>query len=250
LFPLGDHVDVTKVVQVDYDDRDLRTDAPAGVTYRMTDAPIATKAFFTQVERDLRDLLTRSLTLEIPANADLKLYGRPGESAEEFSARCTAFADERADEEIAALRDKYEDKATRLRDQIEAAEDRVDVLEKEAEAKRNSELLSTAGSFLGGLLGGRKSKGKMLGDVLGDAGTAARRRGSTSASGSRVDAAENKAARLTDQLAELEADAAVDIGEIAEKWDALAANVTTLSVGLERTDVKVTQLAFAWIPVG
>jgi hypothetical protein len=250
LFPLGDHVDVTKVAQVDYDDRDLRTDAPADATYRMTEAPIATKTFFTQIERDLRDHLTRSLTLEIPANTDLKLYGRPGETAEEFAARCATFADERADEEIAALRDKYEDKATRLRDQIDAAEDRVDVLEKEAEAKRNSELLSTAGSFLGGLLGGRKSKGKMLGDVLGDAGTAARRRGSTSASGSRVDAAENKAARLSDQLAELEADAAVDIGEIAEKWDALAANVTTLSVGLERTDVKVTQLVVAWIPVG
>jgi hypothetical protein len=28
LFPLGDHIDVTSVVQVDYDDRDLRTDRP------------------------------------------------------------------------------------------------------------------------------------------------------------------------------------------------------------------------------
>ena len=73
--------------------------------------------------------------------------------------------------------------------------------------------------------------------------------GSTSASGSRVDAAENKVDRLVDQLAELEADVAADIAEIAEKWDALAANVTTLEVGLERTDVKVTQLALAWIPV-
>ena len=139
---------------------------------------------------------------------------------------------------------------TTLRDQIEAAEDRVDVLEKDADSKRNSELLSTAGSFLGGLLGGRKSKGKMLGDALGDAGTAARRRGTTSAAGSRVDAAENKVDRLADQLAELEADAATDIAEIAEKWDALAEKVTTVEIGLERTDVKVTQLALAWIPVG
>jgi hypothetical protein len=249
LFPLGDHIDVTKVVQVDYDDRDLRTDAPADASYRLPDAKIATKTLFTQVERDLRDHLTRSLTLEIPANADLELYGRPGETPEEFATRCAAFADERADEEIAKLRDKYESKATTLRDQIEAAEDRVDVLEKEADSKRNSELLSTAGSFLGGLLGGRKSKGKMLGDVLGDAGTAARRRGTTSAAGSRVDAAENKVDRLVDQLAELEADAATDIAEIAEKWDALAEKITTLEVGLERTDVKVTQLALAWIPV-
>ena len=55
--------------------------------------------------------------------------------------------------------------------------------------------------------------------------------------------------RLADQLAELEADAATDIAEIAEKWDALAEKVTTLEVGLERTDVKVTQLALAWIPI-
>ena len=249
LFPLGDQVDVSKVVQVDYDDRDLRTDAPADVAYRLTDANISTKTFFAQVERDLRDHLTRNLTLEIPANAELKLYGRPGETAEEFAARCTTFADERADEEIAKLRDKYEDKATKLRDQIEAAEDRVDVLEEEADAKRNSELLSTAGSFLGGLLGGRRSKGKMLGDLLGDAGTAARRRGSTSASDRRVDAAENKVARLADQLAELEADAAADVTEIADKWDTLASNVTTLEVGLERTDVRLAQLVLAWLPV-
>jgi hypothetical protein len=248
LFPLGDHVDVTKVVQVDYDDRDLRADAPADAAYRLPGAKIATKAFFTRIEGDLRDHLTRSLTLEIPANADLKLHGRPGESADEFAGRCAEFADDRADEEIAKLRDKYQAKATKLRDQIDAAEDRVDVLEKDADAKRNSELLSTASSFLGGLLGGRKSKGKMLGDALGDAGTAARRRGTTSAAGSRVDAAENKVDRLADQLAELEADAAADVAEIAEKWDSLAEKVTTLEVGLERTDVKVTHLALAWIP--
>ena len=240
LFPLGDQVDVSGVVQVDYDDRDLRTDAPAGATYRLTDAKIATKTYFTQVERDLRDHLTRSLTLEIPANTDLKLYGRPGESAEEFAARCTAFADDRADEAIAKLRDKYEAKAMRLRDQIEAAEDRADVLEEEAKSKRNSEFFSTAGSVLGGIFGGRKSKGGMVGDMLGDAGTAARRRGSTSASDRRVDAAENKVARLVEQLDELEAAAEADVTEIAEKWDALAAKVTTLEVGLERTDVKVT----------
>jgi hypothetical protein len=249
LFPLRDHVDVSEVVQVDYDDRDLRTDAPADATYLLPEAPIDTKSFFAQIERDLRDHLTRSLTLEIPANPDLKLYGRPGESPEEFAARCAAFADERADAEIAGLRDKYEAKATKLRDQIEASQDRVEVLEAEADAKRNSELLSTAGSFLGGLLGGRRSKGKMIGDMLGDAGTAARRRGSTNASGSRVDAAENKVARLVEQLDDLEADLEDEVAEIAARWDETAASIESISIGLERTDVAVTELALAWIPV-
>ena len=249
LFPLGETIDMGRLVQVDYDDRDLRVDAPDGAVYRLTSAKISTKTFFSDVERSLKDHLARVLELEIPMNADLALYGRPGETADEFASRCHRTAGERADEETAKLRDKYETKATSLRNQIETAEDRADVLEEEAKGKRNSELLSTAGSFLGGLLGGKKSASKMIGGVLGDAGTAARRRGSTSASDRRVDAAENKIARLSDQLADLEAEAEADVTEIAARWNAAAAAITPMTVGVERTDIKVIQLSLAWVPV-
>lgn len=249
LFPLTHPADVTTVLHVDFDDRDLRVEPTVRATYRLTDVPIATKAFFTGIERDLRDHLTRSLTLEIPTNADLGLYGRPGESAEEFAARCSSAADDRSDAEIAKLRDKYESRATKLRDQIDAADDRADVLQAEAKGKRSSEFFSTAGSVLGGLLGGRKSKDKIIGNLLGDAGTAARRRGSTSASDRRVDAAQNKTQRLSDQYDELEAELEQDVADIAAKWDAAAASVTSMAIGLERSDVRVTQLVLAWVPV-
>ncbi len=193
--------------------------------------PIATKTFFNQIERDLRDHLTRSLTLEIPANTDLKLYGRPGETPEEFATRCASFADERADEEIAKLRDKYEAKATKLRDQIEAAEDRVDVLEEEAKGSATPSSSRRPARCSADLLGGKKSKTKMLGDMLGDAGTAARRRGSTSASGRRVDAAENKVERLVEQAEELEAELEDDVTEIAERWDTAAAAIEPIDRG-------------------
>lgn len=249
LFPLGDHVDATKFVPVDYDDRDLRPDPPAKAIHRLTPARIDTKSFFNQVERDLRDHLTRSLTLEIPRNAKLKVYGRPGESADEFLARCERVAQERSDADITKLRDKYEAKATKLRDQIDAAEDRMEVLAAEAKGKKSSELFSTAGSVLGGLLKGRKSAGSALGDLLGDAGSAARRRGSSSASDRRVDAAQNKVERLVAQYEELEAEAEAEVAEIAETGRADAAAIETMTVGLERTDVTVTQLVLAWMPV-
>lgn len=76
---------------------------------------------------------------------------------------------------------------------------------------------STAGSLVGGLLGRSKSKTKMAADLLGDAGTAARRRGISSTSDRRVDAARNKVERLV--------------------------------VHPKRTHVKVTHLALAWVPV-
>ncbi|MEQ8439283.1 MAG: DUF853 family protein [Ilumatobacter fluminis] len=243
--PLHDHVDVTQLVAVDYDERDLRT-APSteSTVYKMSDAKLTNKTFFSGIERDLKDHLYRTMEVEIPANTELKLYGRPGEEADAFEARCLTLANERADEEIAKLRDKYETKVDKLRDQIEAAEDRVDVLEEQASSKRNSELLSTAGSLLGGLLGG-KSRSSMLGRL----GTAAGRRGRTNASKERLDAAENKVARLEDDLVELEADLADDITEIDARWMSTAKEITSLSVGLEKSDITVAQLSLAWLPV-
>jgi hypothetical protein len=244
LVPLADTVDPGSVVGVDYDDRDLRVEPTVEPpVYRMTDAKIANKTFFSGIERDLRDHLYRTMSVTIPVNKELKLYGRPGESDAEFAARCAAAATDAADAEIAKLRDKYETKVKRIRDQIAAAEDRVDVLEREAAAKQNSELLSTAGSLLGGLLGGKSSS-----SMLAKLGTAAGRRGRSGAASERVDAAENKVARLNDDLADLEADLADDLAEIEATWSEAATDVESLDVGLEKNDVNVAHLALAWLP--
>ena len=124
------------------------------------------------------------------------------------------------------------------------------MLEEEAKGKKSSEFFSTAGSMLGGLLGGRKSKTKMIGDLLGDAGTAARRRGSTSASDRRVDAAENKVQRLVDQYDELEADLEAGRRRHHQPMGQTPRQRSRpMTIGLERTDVKVTHLVLAWVPV-
>jgi hypothetical protein len=179
----------------------------------------------------------------------MKLYGRPGESADQFVIRCREVAIERAGREVAALRDKYEVRLARTLDQRATADGRVDVLRAEAEGKRNSEALSTAGSMLGGLLGGRKSAGGFLGGLLGDAGTAARRRGTTSAADQRVATARTKVTRLDSEIAELEQELESEVAAITTRWAAVANTVTTLRVGLEKTDVKVIQICLAWIPV-
>jgi peptidoglycan hydrolase CwlO-like protein len=89
----------------------------------------------------------------------------------------------------------------------------------------------------------------MLGSILGKAGSAAGRRSRSAAAGDRLDAAENKLENLHRQLEDLEAELTQEVTDIDAKWMSTAKNVTTLSVSLERTDVKVTQLALVWIPV-
>ncbi len=231
VLPLPEQIDASQMVKVDYDDRDLRTTAPDPAIYRLTDAKLENKTFWTSVNKAIRDELVRTSTVEISMNKELKLYGRPGEDADAFERRCLKFADGKADEQTAKLRDKYETKAKRL--------------EEQKKSKRNSELLSTAGSVLGGLLGGRKS----LGGLLGKAGTAARRRGTSNAAAERVEAAENKLERLTVDLEELESDLAEEVMDIDAEWMSTAKEITTMEVGLEASDVKVVQLSLTWVPV-
>jgi hypothetical protein len=245
LFPLTSHPDVTTATAVDYDDRDLREAAPTPCIYRLTDAPIGDRSFWSQLPKDVVDHLTRSRSLGIPTNAALKLFGRPGEGEAEFAARCQQAAGAKADEAAAALRDKYEAKVVKLRDQIATAESAADVAERQQSARQRDDLLSSAGSLLGGLLSGRRSTGSLLGKL----GRAAGRTGKTSAAGARVDAAKGKVERLEAQLQELEDELAAELTDIGAKWTTTAAAITTTSIPLEKSDVKVTQLVLAWIPV-
>ena len=249
LHPLPATVDVSRAIAVDYDDRDLRDQPASPCTYRLGDAPVDTKTFWTGLERDLVDFLVRSRSMELLVNRDLKLFSRPGETGEAFGTRCYQAADAKADGETAALRTKYEAKVARIRTQMQAAQGRADVLETEREGKRNEEFLSTAGSILGGLFSGRKSRGGLLGSVLGKAGSAAGRRSRTSAAGDRVEAAHNKVGSLNDQLEQLESELTQEVMEIDTRWNALSKNITTVPVTLERADVRVTQLALGWLPV-
>ena len=107
LFPLTEPVDVSRSVAVDYDDRDLRPDAPNPCVYRLPGTKVKDKSFWTRIERDMVDYLVRSRTVDLPANRELKMFGRPGESADDFTTRCLTAANDLADKEIAALRDKY-----------------------------------------------------------------------------------------------------------------------------------------------
>ena len=95
-----------------------------------------------------------------------------------------------------------------------AADGRVDVLREEAEGKRNSEALSTAGSMLGGLLGGRKSAGGFLGGLLGDAGNCGRTARHDLGGRPRVAAGRKKVTRLDTRSPTLEAELEAEVAAL------------------------------------
>jgi hypothetical protein len=241
VFPEPDSpFDAATGLAVDYDDRDYRAEAPPGATYHPGDTPIHSKRFFTSAGTAIKDALYRTSTLTIYRNRELKLYSRAGETEAEFAARCRRTADDRADAEVAALRERMQRTLRRLRDEVDRAADRMHDLEADVAGQRQDEVLDGIGSLLGGILGGRSSR---------------RSASSSRAQRDRRRAAERRLGdardRVADKIAELEDEEAEALDEIAainEQWDEAARIVEPLEVGLEKNDIEILELALVWVP--
>ena len=245
MYPLTQQPDPSQATAVDYDDRDLVAEVPAGATFALPEGDIKSKAYWSDLERGLIDNLVRTQSTNVSVNKALKLYSRTGESAEDFAARCQKAAFDASDAEAATLRGKYEDKAKKIQDQLDLSQQRLEAAKSAEHAKAAGAILSTAGSILGSFLGGRRNAGSILGKVVSGAGRAS----GTATAKQRADVVETKVQQLTNDLQSVEDELTTELGDISTKWSDVAGQVETIPVSLEKTDINIVQLVLAWIPV-
>ena len=242
--PLDGGLDLASETQVDYDDRDFSTEPPAGAAFVLPQASVGEAKFFAQTAKDIQRHLVDRRPLELQRNRALKLVSRPGESAEDFAQRCDAAAQERADAEAAKIKDRLEAKRDRLDKALAQAQRRVEELDTDTRTRQANELISGAGAVLGALFGGRRSTRSMASAL----GSATSRRGMTARTSERKQTAEEKVDATQDDLAQLEQEILDEVAEIDERWKATAAEVDTLTIRLEATDVRVLETRLVWVP--
>ena len=243
--PLSQVIDTDSIVAVDHDDRDLTELAPAGAVYVLPDAKIDAAAWFKSAQTRIVEHVAASRTMTLQRNETLKLWSRPAETPEQFAARCSLAADEKADAETAKLRTTLETRIDRIRAAIDAAERKVDQAETDRKASRNEELLAGAGDLLGALFGGKKSTRGIGRAVRGASG----RRADTRREGAQATAAASALSDKSQELVELEQQLADQVFEIDAKWNTVANEVTEVTIPLEKTDVRVVDTKLVWIPV-
>ena len=246
-FPLSEQLDPAAAVPVDFDDRDLRPDAPAGVGYRIPDAAIDTATWFRTVTADLKDHLRREQKVTILRNPGLRLYARVDETRDDFLARCDAAAQKEADAETAKLTEQLRRRERQLSDKLTRARQRVEQLEVDESSRRHGELLAGAGQLLSVVFGGRRSTRSVVTGLGRAASGMASRRGTISRTAQRREAAEEQAAQHSDDLEELEQHLADALTDIDARWQEVAADVEEVTVGLERDDLDVTHVALVWV---
>ena len=158
----------------------------------------------------------------------LGVTSRPDESETDFRLRLEVAADDRADADVAQLRDRYE---TRYRKAQRAYEDAVrtaETAEQEADDARTS-------AFLGiglDLLSGRKPR----------------------LSSTQKRSADNRARKAGDkielrrqEIEDLNADLEDDVRDIRAKWSAVITDVDVLEIGLESDDITIADTQVVWI---
>jgi hypothetical protein len=244
-FPLAPTVEPGAFRAVDHDERDLVPEAPAGATYVVPDAPLGQKRWFAATEKALVDDLYRGRTLRVLRNKPLKLVARVGESDEMFAARCAEAAEAEADKAQAALTTKYRARLDRAEDAVATAADRVAQAREAQRSRRTDTIVAGAGSLLGSLLGGRRSARSMARDI----GGVVRGQGRGREAAQRVSTAEARVEDKRDALAALEADLADELAALDATAREEAAAIEPVEVPLEKSDIRVTQLALVWIPV-
>jgi hypothetical protein len=242
--PLTAGLDLDSETIVDYDDRDFGEAPPAGGAYALTQAPLGQASFFADAAREIRERFVRNRPLELRRNKALRLISRPGETEEQFAARCDGAAQAAADKEAAKLTDRLEAKRERLQDALELAKRRAEELEHGQRSHQTTELVAGAGAVLGALLGGRRSARSIAGAF----GTLSSRRGTASRARERTETADARARQKEDALEALEQDILDEVARIDEEWRAKGAEVETVSIRLEATDVDIVEIRVVWVP--
>lgn len=242
IYPLGTVLDAASVHSVDHDERDFLPAPPGPARFQTPETDVGSASFWSGLETDLKNHLVANRTVAIFHNAELGIYSRPGETSDDFVARCESAAAGAADAEMAKLKDKYKTKIERVKDQVSKAERRVMELDSKADSKKQEELMTGVGDLLGGLLGGRKASTTLS--------KAASRRTATRNAEARAATASQALEDKTAALTELEYELEDEFAEIMARFEDVAANVETVEIGLEADDVRIAEIRAVWVPIG
>lgn len=238
--PLRGRLDQEDRFDVDHDPRDLVERTPTIATYLIPEAKIDTASFFRTATTDIKTHLYRDHSITLLHNKQLGLAARVDEDEVAFRRRCDAAGQDKADVEAAALRDKYETKMKRLRADFDTAEQRAAALESDLQGAREEQLWDSAGAVFDILRGRRRTR-----SITGSSRSRSARRSKQQ----RLETAHGKVQDTWQKMSDLEQDLLDELEEINDKWEAVAVDIASLEVGLEKDDIQVDELTLVWVPV-
>ncbi|MDX1765008.1 MAG: hypothetical protein R3231_11870, partial [bacterium] len=225
---------------IELDQKDLGQGPETGALFGVVPSQLNTAADFKSLTKSFSDYLYREQALGLHHIPELKLHGEPGEAERDFKARAQQIVREKRDDEVEAMRKKFEKKLDRL--EVRLSREERELSEDEAEhAARKREEVFSIGETVVGMLG-------MFGRRRRSISGAVTKRRMTARAKADVEESEAEIARIKKEMEALQEEMQHEADTISEKWDGIVDKVETYTVKPRRQDVRVDLVALAWVP--
>jgi hypothetical protein len=201
---------------------------------------LANAKTISAIAKDLADWLYYNSQLDLTVHPDLGVFRRPGEDERAFTIRLQQAARERRDAEVDKLRTKAEKEIQRVAEKIAREQQELAQDQAKAQAKQTEQWVNIAESALN-FFTGRSTRRAV------SSATSKFNQAQQAALG--VEESKQAIARLQEEQQKLSEQLRADIAAITERWNQVAAALTTEQLKPRRTDVDVRATALAWAPV-
>jgi hypothetical protein len=211
----------------------LPTKEPKNARYLSVPEFIQSDKSLTKASRALKDYIYENSRLELYKCSSLRLESTVDEELSDFKAKVLDAIDEKKEQEIEKLKDRYSTKEKRLLDQLTRAKERV---EKE-KGDQMSSFINIGVSVIGALFG--KTTISKVGSAVNKSSRALKERGD-------VTRAEQKQLQIEDKIDDLSIELDDKIDDLSQKYDIDNYEITTLSIKPKKRDIDIEDIAIVW----
>ncbi len=189
------------------------------------------------VKKILEETLYQQRKLELYRCKSPKMESSPYESQADFKVRLQDRLNDKKEEEIDRLKERYEKRGTVLQDRLRRAEARVEKEESDVSSKTTDTMISAGMAVLGALFGHRSTA--KIGTTLNKGSRILKERGDVDRAEQRADEAQKKIDDLGYELEE-------KIDDLADRYDIENCEISTFAIKPRRSDIGVEEIALVW----
>ena len=188
-------------------------------------------------KKSLSDFLYQEKKLELYRCKSPKIESKPHETLGDFRVRLQDLLNDKKEEEIERLKERYAKKESLLRDRLQRAMVRVEKEEADVSSKTTDTMISAGMAVLGALFGHRSTA--KIGSTLNKGSRILKERGDVDRAQQRVDEVQKKIEELGDELEE-------KIDDLEERYSVDSCEIETFSIKPRRSDIGVEEIALVW----
>ncbi|MCJ7589744.1 MAG: DUF87 domain-containing protein [Woeseiaceae bacterium] len=223
---------------------DLRDSGDSAASYAECPAAAGDAKAYSVWGKDYARWLRQNEKITLYNSKRFRLTSEPDETEGEFRARLQDKASEARDLAIAKIRQRYASKVTTLENRLMRAEQSIAV-QKEQSTKRT---LDTAVSFGTAILGAVLGRKRISSTSASKMGTAIRTAGSARKEAADVGRAEETAAKVQADIADLSKALEKEIADLDTAFDAQSETLEEIVVRAKSTDIHVAVTGLVWLP--